>query len=170
MSRRLQLKKPNKDGVSKSFVDDLHDLIQKIMEQHAPKLLSAYRRVIAVAVETNLTADKRTMEQIQQVLHFSQERLNWNFFVGDHRLKMDFFLRFSSPITARYYEHWMVSGSLYSMRFWLLTLYITLAMTQTVSATTQLFYFLALVAGLMATIECRWPLLHRQLVLVSVKN
>ena len=34
------------------------------MEQHAPKLLSAYRRVIAVAVETNLTADKRTMEQI----------------------------------------------------------------------------------------------------------
>ena len=66
------------------------------------------------------------MNQIASLLEKSQQRQNWNFFVGDQRYRTDFFLRFLTPTTARMYEIQFLSGSLYSSRIWLILQFIVL--------------------------------------------
>ena len=60
------------------------------------------------------------MNNIAALREKSQQKLNWNFFVGDSRFKLDFFLRFKAMTTTKTYERMIIGGSLYSIRLWLL--------------------------------------------------
>ena len=45
----------------------------------------------------------RSMNQIESMLLKTQEKQNWNFFVGDPRYKTDFFLQFINRTTENIY-------------------------------------------------------------------
>ena len=62
----------------------------------------------------------RHMNQIESMLEKTQERQNWNFFVGHERFKTNFCLQFLCQTTSKMYEAQVISGSLYSIRIWLI--------------------------------------------------